>query len=149
MNLINNSFKSIWKVLILTVAITGQAVYGSSGNAEAIISGSDEDRNIIGVEISETTPPQGLIAGCEGVYVNAVIPGRTANVAGLRVGDIITEVNGRAVKEKSYFLELMAALDPGSSYPFKICRLVDGKIQQLTLLILIEKVKEKAIAKIS
>jgi S1-C subfamily serine protease len=114
-----------------------------------MISDSEAFRNIIGFEMAETTPAQNVITGCEGVFVSAVISGHPAAAAGLMVGDIITKINNFAVTTKSDALENMDSLDAGRSYPFEICRMVNGQVQRATINILVEKVQEKAIGKIS
>lgn len=144
--------KKISKTLCISLALMGgisTITYASTGNVEAVISGSDSYRNIIGFEMSETTPTQNVISGCTGVYVSAVIAGHPASVAGLKVGDIITKINSFAVADKSDALEVMDGLEAGRSYPFEICRATNGQIQRISINILVEKVQEKAIAKIS
>ena len=144
--------KKISKVVCISLAFTGAFIsvsYAEVGSAQAIISGSDEERNIIGFEMAESTPAQNVITGCEGVYVSAVIPGHPASTAGLLVGDIITKINNNLVKNKSEALQMMVDLDAGKRYPFDVCRLVNGQVQKLAINILVEKVKEKEIAKIS
>lgn len=149
MILMNKFIRRSCKAIILTAAISSQ-IFGSSGNAEAIISGSDEKRNIIGIEMAEVTPTQSMITGREGVYVSAVIPGHTAYQAGLQAGDIITEINGWAVKDKSTALEVIASLNAGETFPFIIYRrLGNGQVKQFKINILIESVPESTIAKIS
>lgn len=144
--------KNISKALSISLAIVGAFVSvtnANSGSAQAIISGSEDERNIIGFEMAESTPAQNVITGCEGVFVSAVIPGHPASTAGLLVGDIITKINNNPVKDKSDALQMMAGLDGGKKYPFAVCRLVNGQVQKLNIDILVEVVKEKAIAKIS
>ena len=130
-------------------ALLTTVVYAGPGNTQAMISGSEAYRNIIGFEMAETTPTQNIITDCEGVYVSAVIAGHPASVAGLKVGDIITKINNFGVANKPDALELMDGLEAGLSYPFEICRVQNGQVQRLTLSILVEKVQEKAIGKIS
>lgn len=134
--------------LVLGCALTAVG-YASPGNTQAMISDSEAYRNIVGFEMAETTPIQNVITGCEGVFVSAVIAGHPASAAGLMVGDIITTINNFAVTTKSDALENMDSLDAGRSYPFGICRMVNGQVQKLTINILVEKVQEKAIGKIS
>ncbi len=144
--------KKISKALCVSLVLTGAFVsagYANAGSAQAIISGSDEDRNIIGFEMAESTPAQNVITGCEGVFVSAVIPGHPASTAGLLVGDIITKINNNPVKDKSEALQMMVDLDPGTKYPFDVCRLVNGQVQKLAISILVEKVKAREIAQIS
>ena len=146
------TIKKISRAICVALALGGSltaVVHAGPGNTQAMISDSEAYRNIIGFEMAETTPTQNVITGCEGVFVSAVIPGHPAAAAGLRVGDIITKINNFAVTTKSDALENMDALDAGRAYPFEICRMVNGQVQRLTINILVEKVQEKAIGKIS
>lgn len=121
------------------------------GNMEAINSASSDRRNIIGIEISTATQPQRVAAGCaeEGIFISAVIPGHPAATAGLKAGDIMTKINGTSVTTHSEALEIMNALEAGQRYPVEVCRIENGQAQKLTLNVLVEKVQEKAIGKIS
>ncbi len=126
--------------------------YADAGSMEAINSASDSHRNIIGMEISTATPAQRSAVGCdkEGVLVSAVIPKHPAAVAGLKAGDIITKIDGNPVIDLSSALMAMNGLDAGRNYPFEIYRKnEDGIPQKLTIRVLVEKVQERAIGKIS
>jgi S1-C subfamily serine protease len=149
MKIITKIAKTLCISLVLSGAMLTFINISSVNAGEAALSGSDEYRNIIGFEMADTTPAQGAITGCNGVYVNAVIPGLSASIAGLKVGDVITKINNFAVANKPDAFEVMDALDAGKRYPFEVCRLVNGQVQTLTLNILVEKVQEKQIAKIS
>lgn len=149
---------SILKVVFASFAIIGSmstfSYAASPGNMEAINSASSDRRNIIGIEISTATDPKNpknAADGCgkEGVLISAVIPGHPAATAGLKVGDVITKINEIRVKNNSEALEAMDGLDAGRSYPFEVCRAENGKAQTLILNVLVEKVQEKAIGKIS
>jgi S1-C subfamily serine protease len=146
----------ITKTLCVSLAFVGanSAVSFATdpGSMEAINSASDERRNIIGIEISTATDAQLLAAGCKekGVLVSAVIPKHPAAIAGLKAGDVITHIDGNPVTETSQALERMNDLDAGRSYPFVICRAkANGISEKLVVNVLIEKVQEKVIGKIS
>jgi S1-C subfamily serine protease len=144
--------KKIATSLLLCLVTTGTApivLAADPGNAQAALSGSTAYRNIIGFEMSEIPPAQQALAGCEGVYVSAVIAGHPASVGGLKTGDIITRIGNFAVPNKPDALEVINSLEAGLSYPFEICRLINGQVQKITLNILVEKVQERAIGKIS
>ncbi|MCE3230279.1 MAG: 2-alkenal reductase [Alphaproteobacteria bacterium] len=133
--------------LIIAGLIPAVSYATSPGNMEAINSASPDRRNIIGVEMSTATDEQRAAAGCaeKGVFISAVIPKHPAHTAGLEPGDIITKINEFPVGELSDALEAMDGLKGGVKYPFEICR----KSQKLTIPVLIEKVQERAIGKIS
>lgn len=127
------------------------------GTMEAINSASEACRKIIGIEIANLTPEKRAETGFkeEGVYVSAVIPKHPADVAGLKIGDVITAITGQdnmkmTITSKADFLEAMDSLKGGHSYPFEVYRgRANGPSQKLTLNVLVEKVPEKNIGKIS
>ena len=123
------------------------------GSVEAINSASKQCRNIIGIEISTATKDQRVAVGCDeekGVLVSAVIPKHPAELAGLRVGDIIIKIDETPVTDVSEALMAMDGLDAGRKYPFEVCRAQGhGKHEKFTLYVLIEKVQERKIGKIS
>lgn len=149
--------KSIYnmsKALCVTLAVSGVASipsYAEPGQMEAINSASSERRNIIGIEISNLTPEQRQVLAYEGdgVYVSAVIPKHPADVAGIKMGDIITKIGDFTVEDMSSALENMDGLEAGQKSPFDIVRMVKGKAQKQTVWVLVEKVQERAIGKIS
>jgi S1-C subfamily serine protease len=119
---------------------------------EAINSASQECRNIIGIEISTATNEQRASIGCkeEGVLVSAIIPGHPAELGGLKAGDIIIKIDGTPTTDVSEALTAMNGLDAGRKYPFEVYRTdAKGKHQKFTLYVLIEKVQERNIGKIS
>lgn len=124
---------------------------GSPGSLEAINSASSDRRNIIGMEMSTATDAQKAAAGCQegGVYVSAVIPKHPADIAKLKVGDIIREINSTPVKDMSEAFMALDGLEAGRKYPFKVCRKTEEGTVTLEIDILVEQVQEQAIAKLS
>ena len=148
--------KAIYIFLAAVGSLSTLSYATTPGNVEAINSASDALRNIIGIEISTATDPKDpkwapIVAACrkEGVLVSAVIPGHPAATAGLKVGDIITNINNTRVETTSEALEIMDGLEAGRHYPFEVCRLENNKVEKVTVNILVEKVQEKALGKIS
>ena len=144
----------ISRVLCVSLALSGiynTITYASPGNLEAINSASDDLRNIVGIEISTATPAQKAAVNCEeGAFVSAVIPKHPAAASGLKAGDIITKIDGKAVQDHSEALTVMNGLDAGRRYSFDVCRVdAGGNPQKLTISILVEKVTENVIGKIS
>ncbi|MBX9805243.1 MAG: PDZ domain-containing protein [Alphaproteobacteria bacterium] len=152
MNAINTVSKIVCVTLVVGAAVSAIS-YADPGNMEAINSASSDLRNIIGVEISTATPAQTAAAGfkdSEGAFISAVIPKQPAETAGLKAGDIIAKIDGNRVTDHSRALELMAGLDAGREYPFEIYRRdPTGASQKITVNVLVRKVQEKAIGKIS
>jgi len=58
----------------------------------------------------------------QGVIISDVYSGGPAEVAGLKVGDIITEVNGEKVNSDGDILSVMVDLSPGDILKFKVYR---------------------------
>lgn len=151
MKISNNTSKDIFLILFLTASIKTLSSATDPGSLEAINSASTDRRNIIGIEISNATDELKRAMGCPegGIYVTAVIAGHPASNAGVKCGDIISEVNSTPVKEVPEFLMALNDLDAGRKYPFKIYRKTQEKIEILQIDILVEKVQEKEIGKIS
>ena len=67
----------------------------------------------------------------EGLYVSAVAKGSDAETQGVRVGDVITEVNGRAVRETADMVAILDGLEVGDSLRLRIYR--DGDYINITI----------------
>ncbi len=65
----------------------------------------------------------------EGVYISAVTEGGAADKAGLKVGDCITEFNGKAITEGSELTSAISKMKSGTKVKVKILR--DGKEQTI------------------
>lgn len=134
------------------VAANHNTTYADPGNVEAVNSASEDRRNIVGIEISTATDAQRAAVGCseKGVLISAVIPGHPAAVAGLKAGDILLQIGEDPVTVIHEALERMNGLDAGRTYPFVVWRKDDkGNQMKLVINVLVEKVQEKAIGKIS
>lgn len=143
----------IMYVSLVLIAVSDTVSFATDpGSMEAINSASEDRRNIIGIEISTATDAQRVAVGCKekGVFVSAVIPKHPADVAGFKPNDVIIEINRNSVTDLSEALTAMNDLDAGRSYPFLVCRINEKGIpQKLVINVLIEKVQERAIGKIS
>ncbi|MCE7993750.1 MAG: PDZ domain-containing protein [Roseivirga sp.] len=79
----------------------------------------------IGAQTAEVTEEVAKMEGLKdlnGVFVESVTKGSTADNAGLESGDVITTLNGKAVNNKSSFDELMSALSPGDQVDIEFKR---------------------------
>lgn len=152
MKIINKISTTLCMSLAL-VAVHNTASFATDpGSMEAINSASEDLRNIVGIEISTATDDQRAAVGCKekGVFVSAVIPKHPAAVAGLKAGDIIVQIGDNPVRDHSEALIIINGLDAGRSYPFVVYRKgAPGVQQRLVINVLVEKVQEKAIGKIS
>jgi Do/DeqQ family serine protease len=85
-------------------------------------------RGMIGVTIQPVTSDIASSLGlsqASGALVNSVQPGSPADKAGIRRGDVITSVNGAAVKDSNGLRNNVAQMAPGSTAKMTIVR--DGK----------------------
>ena len=96
---------------------------------EAIVRDGQVTRGWIGVEPQDLTPELaesfGLSAG-SGVIITGVLQNGPAAQAGIRPGDVITSVEGRAVNNVAQLLSAVAALKPGTPATLEVVR-KDGK----------------------
>lgn len=142
------------KMLIMLVGITTvlSSCTSDPGSLEAMNSASMDRRNIIGIELTNITGPQrgGRNYVEEGVYVSAVIPQHPASLAGVKAGDIIMSINSIPVSDVSEALTVINGLEGGRRYPFQIYRMkAKPELKHFIAYILIEKVQERAISRIS
>jgi len=89
-------------------------------------------RGMLGVGIQQVTndiaPGLGL-KEARGVLVRSVTPGGPADKAGLKVGDVITQLNGKDVNDQNVLRNEVAANPPGSDVTLTILR--NGNTQQV------------------
>jgi hypothetical protein len=93
-----------------------------AGPAEAI-------GGVLGVSIQDVTPELAEALGIpvEGVIVRQVSPGGPAAKAGIRVGDVIVEVNRKAVKDRNEFVAKLKKIRAGKSVALTIWRYGEGR----------------------
>jgi serine protease DegQ len=96
---------------------------------DSIIQDGQVTRGWIGVEPNELSPELAETFGLKprttqqrGVIITGVLQGGPASMAGIRPGDVITSVNGKAVRNVPELLGQVAALKPGSASPFSVQR---------------------------
>jgi serine protease DegQ len=99
---------------------------------EQIIETGAVTRGWFGIEVADISAElaQSLgLPGPRGAIVGAIERGSPADRSGMRLGDVIVSVNGRAVADVSQTLNAIAEVAPGKSVPVKILR----KNQELAL----------------
>jgi len=92
---------------------------------EQIIRTGSVTRGWIGVEVREITPELAesfKLGDTRGAIIAGVLREGPADKAGIKPGDVLTEVGGRPVGDPSSMLNLVAALEPGSSAKMKLKR---------------------------
>ncbi|MGL1833150.1 trypsin-like peptidase domain-containing protein [Rhodocyclaceae bacterium SMB388] len=92
---------------------------------EQIVASGEVTRGWVGVEIQEITRDLALSFGLKntaGALISGVLRGSPAEKAGIRPGDIVVELDGRAVIGAREMLEMVAELAPGQRTPFKLRR---------------------------
>jgi S1-C subfamily serine protease len=99
-----------------------------------LIEGGRVRRGMIGVTVQPMTSDLARSLGTDqvtGALVSDVQPGSPAGKAGVRRGDVITAINGEAVKDGNELRNHIAALQPGTRVDLRVLR--NGKPQTLGL----------------
>jgi serine protease DegQ len=110
---------------------------------EQIIENGSVVRGWFGVEVADVTPELAQSLGIKvmrGAIVGAIEKGSPAEKSGIRLGDVIVAVNGRAVADVGQALNAIAEVAPGKSVPVKVLR----KESELTLDVTVGKRRPKA-----
>ncbi len=92
---------------------------------ESIVKNGQVVRGWIGIEPGELTPELAQTFGAnvdQGVIVTGVLNGGPAAQAGIRPGDVITQVSGQPIRTVSELLTRIAALTPGQASEFLVQR---------------------------
>lgn len=99
---------------------------------EQLIKGGKVRRSVLGVNVQpiDSDLAESLnLKEVRGIIVSAVQPGSSAAQAGVRVGDVITALNGAPVSDFNNFRNQIAAQAPGTEVTLTLLR--DGREQQL------------------
>ena len=105
---------------------------------EQIIETGTVTRGWFGVDVADITPElaESLgLKGTRGAIVGAIERGSPAEKSGMRLGDVIVAVNGRAVGNTTAALAAIAEIPPGQSVPVRVIR----RSQELSLDVLVGK----------
>jgi len=92
---------------------------------EQIIQTGSVTRGWIGVEAQEITPELAENFGLPdtaGALISGVVRGSPADAGGIRPGDVLLAVAGKAVRDPQGMLDLIAALQPGEAVAFQLRR---------------------------
>ena len=102
---------------------------------EQIIQNGAVTRGWIGVEAQEITAELAESFGLtdtDGALIAGVLRGSPADAGGIKPGDILLAVDGKAVKDPQVMLDLIANQKPGDAITFKLRReknLIDAKVK--------------------
>ncbi|MGA8892260.1 MAG: DegQ family serine endoprotease [Anaeromyxobacteraceae bacterium] len=92
-------------------------------------------RGYLGVTVGDLTPELargfGLPEGAKGAVVQDVVAKAPAGKAGVKAGDVVTAVNGKAVEDRGQLTRTVAAIAPGGKATLSILR--KGKKQEITV----------------
>ncbi|MET0210426.1 MAG: Do family serine endopeptidase [Burkholderiaceae bacterium] len=105
----------------------GFAIPVSTGRQvmEQLITSGGVTRGYIGVEPQDVTPELAdafKLSRKDGVIIAGVVRGGPAARAGIRTGDIVTEVDGTSITDTTTMLNLIAQLPPGREIVLKLAR---------------------------
>ena len=92
---------------------------------DQIIRTGSVTRGWVGIEVQEITPELAesfKLTDTQGALIAGVMRGSPADKAGIRPGDILLAVAGKAVGNAQAMLELIAAQTPGTQVPLKLRR---------------------------
>lgn len=73
-------------------------------------------------EITPALAESFRLPAARGALVRGVLPGGPADRAGVRLGDVLVEIEGRPVSDPATVLNLVAALAPGQPAKMKLRR---------------------------
>lgn len=85
-------------------------------------------RGAVGIIMGEIDAPLAKSLGLpdnQGIIISELIKGGAAEKAGLKVEDVITELNGKKIESINTFKNAIAGMDPGTKVELKVIR--DGK----------------------
>ncbi len=103
-------------------------------------------RGWLGVSIQDLTPELAKSLGMketEGALISGVVSDSPADKAGLKRGDLVTEMNGKKIADVTSLRNMVASMAPGTQVDFKIIR--NGTEQSITATL--GEYKEKQIVK--
>src|SRR3954469_10184488 len=92
---------------------------------EALIKSGNVTRGWIGVEVQELTPQAAesfQLGATRGALIAGVLRGGPADKAGVKPGDVLYEIQGKAVPDPASMLNVVAALAPGATAHMKLKR---------------------------
>ena len=94
-------------------------------------------RGVIGVEVSTTFDRRAAealgVRDGAGALISTVAPGGPAAKAGLQIGDVVVQFNGRPVEDNVQLVAMVVATKPGTTVPVTIVRDKERKTLNITV----------------
>ncbi|MCR5872950.1 Do family serine endopeptidase [Phenylobacterium sp. J426] len=106
----------------------------ADGVVKQLINGGRIERGYIGATIQNFTSEMAEASGLgdqKGAIVADLTPGGPSARAGLQVGDIVTSINGQAIRSSSELTRQVARARPGDQLRLEVVR--DGRRQNVTI----------------
>ncbi|MHB1331248.1 MAG: Do family serine endopeptidase [Sulfuriferula sp.] len=92
---------------------------------DQIIKHGSVTRGWIGVEVQDLTPELAesfKLPSTDGALIAGILKGGPADLAGIKPGDVLIDVNGKPIKDSTSLLRLVAAQTPGQLAKLKLLR---------------------------
>lgn len=92
---------------------------------DQIIKHGSVTRGWIGVEVQDLTPELAesfKLPSTDGALIAGILKGGPADLAGIKPGDVLIDVNGKPIKDSTSLLQLIAAQTPGQLARLKLLR---------------------------
>ncbi|MES2406695.1 MAG: Do family serine endopeptidase [Pseudomonadota bacterium] len=92
---------------------------------DQIIKHGSVTRGWIGVEVQDLTPELAesfKLPSTDGALIAGILKGGPADLAGIKPGDVLIDVNGKPIKDSTSLLQLIAAQTPGQLAKLKLLR---------------------------
>jgi serine protease DegS len=97
---------------------------------QQIVQYGEVRRGWLGLQVDFITNQQSAAFGAVGMYVTAVDASGPADKSGIKVGDILTHINGQPTTDQRIVFNQIINLQPGDSVKLKLIR--DGKALEIT-----------------
>ena len=101
---------------------------------EQLIATGEVKRGYLGANLGSITPELAqrlALKDPKGAFVGAVLDGAPGSRAGLRVNDVIVEINGRTIADRTEAVNMIAMTAPEQTIPLKVIRqgeIIDLKV---------------------
>ena len=101
---------------------------------EQLIATGEVKRGYLGANLGSITPEMAqrlALKEPKGAFVGAVLDGAPGSRAGLRVNDVIVEINGRTIADRTEAVNMIAMTAPEQTIPLKVIRqgeIIDLKV---------------------